>query len=147
MMNDNWVEQLSNGMYRAMLNDLPDVEYRGWTPAMKNNGLRPEDAPLKRRRPTMRELTPVCFPQTWGSTALGYDGIGGAAMTTALTVVVEFGGCFAVYFGEGVLAYLVDRRTSSEEQFKAFTSDMAARNLHGCRESVARYGAMLKGSE
>lgn len=42
------------------------------------------------------------FPQTWGSTALGFDGCGGSMMTTANTYVLIpwnlKGFCF-VYFG------------------------------------------------
>lgn len=60
------------------------------------------------------------FPQTWGSTALGFGGIGGAAMTTAQTVVVfTYGapiGKAAVYFG-GRFAYLVEN--AGEEVTKA----------------------------
>lgn len=39
------------------------------------------------------------FPQTWGSTALGFGGIGGCAMTTAQTYVVTVQGRVLVYFG------------------------------------------------
>ena len=39
------------------------------------------------------------FPQTWGSTALGFGGIGGSAMTTAQTYVVTVQGRVLVYFG------------------------------------------------
>jgi hypothetical protein len=49
------------------------------------------------------------FPQLWGSTALGFGGIGGACMTTAQTVVVmthDGVGKAAVYFG-GRFAYLI----------------------------------------
>jgi len=47
------------------------------------------------------------FPQCWGSTALGYGGIGGSAMTTASTIVL-YAHCeniVRVYFGGGLLAY------------------------------------------
>lgn len=60
------------------------------------------------------------FPQTWGSTALGFGGIGGAAMTTAQTVVVmDHGapvGSAAVFFG-GRLAYKIN--VVGEEFIKA----------------------------
>lgn len=46
------------------------------------------------------------FPQTWGSTALGFGGIGGCAMTTAQTVIIGYGNRFEVYFG-GRFAYEV----------------------------------------
>lgn len=53
------------------------------------------------------------FPQTWGGTQLGFGGIGGAAITTAPTLIV----CgpshddFVVYFG-GRFAYYVTDITS-----------------------------------
>jgi len=48
------------------------------------------------------------FPQIWGSTALGFGGAGGQAITTAYTTVVTdiHYGYYGVFFGEG-LAYLV----------------------------------------
>ena len=48
------------------------------------------------------------FPQTWGSTALGFGGIGGQAMTSAYTVVVADiqHNYYGVFFGER-LAYLI----------------------------------------
>ena len=55
------------------------------------------------------------FPQAWGSTALGFGGIGGQAITTAYTIVLEsahFRG-YAVYFG-GRFAYNVKK---ASEQF------------------------------
>lgn len=55
------------------------------------------------------ELDWWAFPQSWASTALGFGGIGGQAITTAQTVVVRgpAGDC-AVYFGTR-LAYHVGR--------------------------------------
>lgn len=41
----------------------------------------------------------IIFAQMWSSTALGFSGMGGSAMTTANTVVVVHGGEAAVYFG------------------------------------------------
>ena len=39
------------------------------------------------------------FPQVWGSTALGFGGIGGQALTTAQTYVILAQGSIYVYFG------------------------------------------------
>lgn len=49
------------------------------------------------------------FTQTWGSTSLGFDGMGGSAMTTDYTVVchVEGTDLYGVFFGEK-LAYVVN---------------------------------------
>ena len=73
----------------------------------------------KTRRPTTRDFgVYAMFPQTWGSTALGHGGVGGAAMTTAYTVVLE---CmhteeFLVYFG-GSFCYKVNRRSANIQTF------------------------------
>ncbi len=56
------------------------------------------------------------WPQRWGSTALGYSGIGGQAITTAQTVVVTCPSlCYqaAVFFGGPHLAYIADIDCSS----------------------------------
>ena len=56
------------------------------------------------------DVTLYTFPQTWGSTALGFTGIGGQMMTQAQTTVImvstthEYG---AVFFG-GKFAYSVE---------------------------------------
>ena len=52
------------------------------------------------------EVEMYMFPQTWGSTALGFGGIGGQAITSAYTTVVTDLGWYGVFFGER-LAYLV----------------------------------------
>jgi len=64
------------------------------------------------------------FPQTWGSTSLGFEGIGGSAICTAYTTVIEssYNGEVLVYFGER-FAYRV---SNPNEQF--FT-DLANRDL------------------
>jgi hypothetical protein len=72
-----------------------------------------------RRRPTTRDFgVYAMFPQTWGSTALGHGGMGGAAMTTAYTVVLE---ChhtqeFLVYFG-GQYCYTINRCSNNLDAF------------------------------
>lgn len=62
------------------------------------------------------------FMQVWGSTALGFGGMGGAAMSPAMTVVfivIEQGFTNAyVYFG-GVFAYVVP---CNGEVWKAISS-------------------------
>lgn len=64
------------------------------------------------------------FPQTWGSTSLGFEGIGGAAICDAYTIVIEssYNGEVLVYFGER-FAY----RVSSPNEL--FFKDLAERNL------------------
>ena len=54
------------------------------------------------------DLSLRVFPQVWGSTALGFGGVGGQAMTAAYTTVVEdtYEWFYSVFFGER-LAYLI----------------------------------------
>lgn len=56
-----------------------------------------------------------CFPQLWGSTALGFSGFGGQAMTTAYTTVAADinTGIYGVFFEE-TLAYIIK---NPNEQF------------------------------
>jgi hypothetical protein len=65
----------------------------------------------KTRKHTFYDLTVYAmFPQSWGSTALGFGGIGGQAITGAYVCVIESNlvGGYAVYFG-GRLAYVINR--------------------------------------
>lgn len=48
------------------------------------------------------------FSQMWGSTALGFGGIGGAAMTNAYTTIYRHEHNFYVYFG-GRFAYVINK--------------------------------------
>lgn len=63
------------------------------------------------RLPNLDEISVVyMFPQMWGSTALGFGGIGGQAITTAYTVILQHdqSSTYAVYFS-GQFAYKVTR--------------------------------------
>lgn len=104
-------------------------------------GLRERPYKLTKMRPREDETETILFPQTWGSTALGYGGMGGAAITTAYTVVVRTRASACVYFGQsGRLAYLVNLQDCTEEQRKAFIADLHSHNLCGRRDAVERYG-------
>ena len=50
----------------------------------------------------------IVFSQTWGSTSLGFGGIGGQAMTSVYTTVIwnEFMNVWAVFFGNR-MAYII----------------------------------------
>ena len=86
------------------------------------------------RRPTMRDIQIYnMFPQTWGSTALGHGGMGGASMTTAYTIVLE---CqhtqeFLIYFG-GEMCYKVYKRSAN---IQAFVEDCKNHCLESKRKS------------
>jgi hypothetical protein len=65
----------------------------------------------KSRKHSLYDLTVYnMFPQTWSSTALGFGGIGGQAITSAYVCIIESDlvGGFAVYFG-GRPAYVINR--------------------------------------
>ena len=65
----------------------------------------------KSRKHSFYDLTVYnMFVQTWSSTALGFGGIGGQAITSAYVCIIESNlvGGYAVYFG-GRLAYVIDR--------------------------------------
>jgi len=86
-----------------------------------------------KRRPTAYELfVEAMFPQTWGSTALGFGGIGGQAITSAYTVVIA---CthtydYCVYFG-GMFAYRLDMTKCDIEIVR---KDIAAQNMAEVRD-------------
>jgi len=63
------------------------------------------------------------FPQMWGSTALGFGGMGGAAMTTAYTIVMgtDYSRLYSVYFN-GRYAYCA-------ELTNAFVADLRDHHL------------------
>lgn len=89
------------------------------------------------------ELT--VFAQSWGSTTLGYGGVGGAAVTEAYTVIVE---CAliqtrAVYFGPGGrLAYLIPMGGANEAAYR----DALARRSLPARWEAAGLGWCVPGA-
>lgn len=80
------------------------------------------------------ELQAEVFCQCWASTALGFGGVGGSAMSNAYTTV--FSDILAdvhVVFFAGEFAYIV--RDPSEQ----FRKDLAARNMASVRDAKALY--------
>lgn len=75
------------------------------------------------------------FLQFWGSTALGFGGIGGAAVTSAYTTVIENNklGYVGVFFGER-LAYIIYQPNDK------FRDDLKAR----CMVDVMSYSKYEK---
>ena len=74
----------------------------------------------------------IIFKQTWASTALGFDGMGGTAMTDAYTTVLRRGNSWFVFFG-GRFAYKV---TNNDKVFK---EDMKNKQLRSVKEAQERY--------
>ena len=69
---------LTNALVDALGHRLPDIVCEWQTPMDRRAGKVPE---TKTRRPDMRDIEVRMFPETWPSTALGFGGVGGAAMT------------------------------------------------------------------
>lgn len=82
------VQTLTEALGAALHRDLSKIKYQRWTASMKKEGVSPENAPWEWRSPRQDDVDVVLFSETWSSTALGYGGMGGAAMTPAYTVIV-----------------------------------------------------------
>jgi hypothetical protein len=123
---ENPITDLADCIAHAQYVGFSDIEYERMDYDAVRNARTAEEkrasmsATVKAlRRPTTRDFgVYAMFPQTWGSTALGHGGMGGAAMTKAYTVVLE---CYAtqeflVYFGSE-FCYKVDRRSKNLDVF------------------------------
>ena len=81
-------------------------------------------------RPTGDEIEVWQFPQTWGSTALGFrNSIGGQALVMAYTTVIIGPECDACVYFNGGLAYRIDtelcstRHKGKPADFRHFSQD------------------------
>lgn len=95
---------ISDSLYclgAACAKDLPDIQYQSRGPGDKTTI-------TKTRRPYASDVEVYSFPQVWGSTALGFGGMGGSAMTSAQTTVIFSELDVAVYFSRR-LAYVTKR--------------------------------------
>jgi hypothetical protein len=81
----------------------------------------------------------IMFPQGWGSTALGYGGVGGQSMTTSYTVIVQYYSQYCVYFGGSRLAYKIDYNKLSKDGQQNFWNDIRNHDMASCRENLNRY--------
>lgn len=140
---------LHEALAAAVYRDMPDIEYedRDWDAWRKLSREQQQEAlknksgilVRKTRRPTADELVVDMFQQTWGSTALGYGGIGGAAMTTAYTVVITKGNDVCVYFGCGRLAYRLNLHNMAPTGRAAYFSDLRDHVLADVMKAATRY--------
>jgi len=126
----NSIEAYARSVIRALDQDLDDIPFKSVDPKTK------ELIDIKRRRPHESTIGRIIsFPQTWGSTALGFGGIAGQSITEALTVVV-FGHYLeaCVYF-DGKLAYKINTPNSQ------FYEDLSNFNMSSVEKAKARYEA------
>lgn len=144
-MTDNPFRDLHEALAHAQYEGFSDIEYetrdfeaiqKAKTAAEKAEALH-KTTPAVRRPHSSRDFwVYAMFPQTWGSTALGHGGMGGASTTTAYTIVLE---CLAtqeylVYFGSQ-FCYKVSRRSKNLELFR---QDLSQHNLAYLRD-CAKY--------
>lgn len=111
----------SNCLYKALLSscskDLPLIDFN-----TKNDPFA--------RRPLQYEVRVIMFPQTWGSTALGYGGVGGQALTEAYTTIIYFEDHYCVYFGNGkIVAYYINAAKISPDGYNNFMKDIRDQNM------------------
>jgi hypothetical protein len=120
----NPIETLAGCMAHAAYEAFPEYKYQDrnwakhdkWRSTLTREEMKTAVAPAdcfveKTRKHSFYDLTVYnMFPQTWSSTALGFGGIGGQAITSAYVCIIESNlvGGYAVYFG-GRLAYVIDR--------------------------------------
>ena len=100
------VETLANALAHAKYEGFASIEYedRDWSQKEKV-------MVTKTRRHRTDDIEVIAmFPQMWSSTALGFGGLGGQAMTTAYTIVLRSNllGEYCVYFGSR-FAYNIKR--------------------------------------
>ena len=120
----NPIETLAGCMAHAAYVAFPEYKYQDrdwakhdkWRATLTREEMKTAVAPAdcfieKSRKHSFYDLTLYnMFPQSWGSTALGFGGIGGQAITSAYVCIIESNlvGGYAVYFG-GRLAYVINR--------------------------------------
>ena len=120
----NPIETLAGCMAHAAYEAFPEYKYQDrnwakhdkWRSTLTREEMKTAVAPAdcfveKTRKHSFYDLTVYSmFPQIWSSTALGFGGIGGQAITSAYVCIIESNlvGGYAVYFG-GRLAYVIDR--------------------------------------
>jgi len=118
------IETLAGCMAHAAYEAFPEYKYQDrdwakhdkWRSTLTREEMKTAVAPAdcfveKSRKHSFYDLTVYnMFPQTWSSTALGFGGIGGQAITSAYVCIIESNlvGGYAVYFG-GRLAYVINR--------------------------------------
>jgi len=144
------IEALHAALSSAQFVDMPEVTDMKRKPSSKPFvGNRSNDAEYQEwcksayeectRRPFYYELhVEAMFPQTWGSTALGFGGIGGQTIPPAYTIIIgcDFNHHYCVYFG-GRFAYKLDMKKFDIEKIR---KDIAG---HGMAE-VGQRGRYLK---
>lgn len=85
----------------------------------------------KKHRPTLDDFELHIFEQTWGSTALGFGGMGGQAITNAMTYVFT-----PINVDQNCFVYFAGHFAYSVPCSRIFMEDVANERM----ESVSRAG-------
>lgn len=127
MKNDNPIGTLHAALAHAQYHALSDISYqdRDWDHFHKTK----EDRRIsKTRRPGPYDMEVFAmFSQTWSSTALGFGGIGGQAISTNYVIIIECNDEYAVYFGDRH-AYTITRPNNT------FFQDAQSRRMADVRD-------------
>ena len=132
----NPIETLSLAIGAAIHNEkiLPSIEYEWKSPSDHREG---KPGVMKQRRPDLsRDIQVVHFPQSWGSTALGFGGMGGAAITSAYTTIVMMNHLYAAVFFGGEHAYSVKMDST-------FRDDMHLQRMPDVSMAHKKYESIL----
>lgn len=138
---DSPFDALHTSLASACLHDLPDLAYQQLVAGKdgKYDAKNPSYE-TRTRRYHFDEVEVKMFLQSWGSTALGYGGLGGSAITSAYTVVISHGNYYCVYFGSGGrLAYKLDMSKISQSGRMNFFSDISTGDVKSVADARARY--------
>lgn len=151
MMFGDAMNSLHEALASAVYRDLPDVEYERriyekWDPKKFSQTKQTPSYSIEtaRRRPFGSEVEVTMFDEYWGSTALGYGGIGGAAMTHAYTVLCSFNNVVCVYFGCGRLAYRIDKSKLTQEQETCLEDVIRQQNMPSCQEAKKKFAGAIE---
>lgn len=125
---DHPIETLSKSLYHCLYNVFTEQTYNKLNVYYYRNSGK-EMYNMTTVPNSIENLEVVgMFPQLWGSTALGFHGsIGGAAMTTAYTIIIKHENKYAVYFG-GKFAYSVENPNDK------FMEDMKNHDMKNTKE-------------
>jgi hypothetical protein len=134
MFTNDPINSLHHALAHAQYEGFPEITYedRDWEHYHKT---REDKRITKSRKHNPYDITVFAmFTQTWGSTALGFGGIGGQAITSAYVVVLESeqGAGFCVYFGSR-FAYRIKKPTEE------FFDDLNNRRMADVSKAHGRY--------
>lgn len=134
----------------ALAKDSPDIEKQQLREGMSWSDRKPSEMmdEFRARACTMVPSRPwesdielvAMFRETWGSTALGFGGMGGSAMTEAYTTVLMVGMRYYLVYWGGRLGYAMDTWDARFNN-KAFQADLAQHRTQSRRD----IGQYLKG--